>query len=85
MTIFSYMYVLWVQKVGKTTKRNGKKESESKVLAILLKQIALQKSFINMTKAKQNVDTIKYIHMNLKSHIGQKKIDKRLSKSLGFF
>ena len=68
MTIFSYMYVLWVQKVGKTTRRNRKKESESKVLAILLKQIALQKSFINMTKAKQNVDTIKYIHtcMNLK-------------------
>ena len=63
MTIFTYMYVLWVQKVGKTTKRNGKKESESKVLAILLKQIALQKSFINMTKAKQNVDTIKYISM----------------------
>ena len=77
MTIFSYKYVLWVQKVGKTTKRNGKKESESKVLAILLKQIALQKSFINITKAKQN--------MHLKSHIGQKKIDKRLSKSLGFF
>ena len=76
MTIFSYMYALWVQKVGKTTKRNGKK-CESKVLAILLKQFALQKSFINMTKAKQNVDTI----MHLLIHVGSEtKIKRKLRK-----
>ena len=43
------------KKLGKQQKemeKNGKK-CESKVLAILLKQFALQKSFINMTKAKQ--------------------------------
>ena len=47
--------------------KNGKK-CESKVLAILLKQFALQKSFINMTKAKQNVDTIKYVSALIESY-----------------
>ena len=70
--------------MGKQQKETEKKTCESKVLAILLKQFALQKSFINMTKAKQMLTLKVYTYQHSKSCVGQKKIDKRL-QNLGFF